>query len=429
VWFNGSAQSPFLFDRSWGGMVMCGCNYNGDSHGCNNAYPDCPALVDMGQNFGAGFYNDHHYHFGYIIYAAAVVCKFNHVWCKKYHEHITLLIRDIANPSKDDPFFPTFRHKDWYLGFSWASGIVTIGGVPYPNGRNQESSSEAISAYEAVALYGEVTAQVFEISDSDSEQYESSQRMRDMGRLLLATEIRSAKTYWHVQDRQFPQPITSSTQPSTVTPLVSRIYPDEYKEALKINKDIDKAEKLLKRDAKETRLTLEELKNNIELPVSERKWVEQNTLNKASEEAAADYTPEELQQIQAEWISAVEKGVPEVSEFKFKLGDEDVSYKITEDEQKQLVDKMKSFNAESYLLERGWLNENGSPNIKKITEDVYILENNEKIFRSGWTQAKEKAKMDLISKDIKNINLDRSPETFDAKGSNPYSFGDYVLGL
>jgi len=99
------------------------------------------------------------------------------------------------------------------------------------------------------------------------------------------------------------------------------IYPDEYKEALKINKDIDKAEKLLKRDAKETRVTLEELKNNIELPVSERRWVEQNTLNKASEEASADYTPEELQQIQADWISAVEKGVPEVSEFKLKLGD------------------------------------------------------------------------------------------------------------
>jgi hypothetical protein len=207
------------------------------------------------------------------------------------------------------------------------------------------------------------------------------------------------------------------------------IYPDEYKEAVKINKEIDKAEKLLKRDAKETRVTLEELKNNIELPVSERKWVEQNTLNKASEGAPESYTPEELQQIQAEWISAVEKGVPEVSEFKFKLGDEDVSYKITEDEQKQLVDKMKGFNAENYLLERGWLNQDGSPNVKKITEDVYILENNEKIFRSGWTQAKEKAKMDLISKDIKNINLDRSPETFDAKGSNPYSFGDYVLGL
>lgn len=225
VWFNGAAESLFLYDRSWGGMVMCGCNFNGDTNSCNNAYPDCPALTDMGQNFGAGFYNDHHYHFGYIIYAAAVVCKFNHAWCKKYHEHVSLLIRDIANPSKDDPFFPTFRHKDWYLGFSWASGIVTIQGNPYPNGRNQESSSEAISAYEAVALYGDVSAKAF--SGVDSEKYGSALRMRDMGRLLLATEVRSARTYWHVQDRQFPAP--NSKNSLTTVPIVSRIYPDEYK--------------------------------------------------------------------------------------------------------------------------------------------------------------------------------------------------------
>lgn len=32
---------------------------------------------------------------------------------------------------------------------------MTIGGKPYPNGRNQESVSEAISAYEGVALYGD----------------------------------------------------------------------------------------------------------------------------------------------------------------------------------------------------------------------------------------------------------------------------------
>lgn len=207
------------------------------------------------------------------------------------------------------------------------------------------------------------------------------------------------------------------------------IYPDEYKDALKINKEIDKAEKLLKRDAKETRIILEDLKNNISLPVSERRTVEKDTVSTENVEASAEYTQEELKKIQADWISAVEKGVPEVSEFKFKLGDEDVSYKITEDEQKQLVDKMKGFNAESYLLDRGWLNQDGTPNIKKITEDVYILENNEKIFRSGWTQAKEKAKMDIISKDIKNINLTQSPNTVDAQGSNQYSFGDYVLGL
>eukprot|EP00599_Poterioochromonas_sp_BG-1_P009041 CAMPEP_0173139988 /NCGR_PEP_ID=MMETSP1105-20130129/4598_1 /TAXON_ID=2985 /ORGANISM="Ochromonas sp., Strain BG-1" /LENGTH=938 /DNA_ID=CAMNT_0014052849 /DNA_START=75 /DNA_END=2891 /DNA_ORIENTATION=+ len=218
IWINGRAQSPFLYDRSWGGLVMCGCDYTyEDMWGhCRNSYPSCPALEDMGQNFGAGFYNDHHYHFGYHIYAAAVVSKFDAVWGRKWHQHVLLLIRDIANPSNDDIYFPTWRHKDWYVGFSWASGVVTIGGRPYPNGRNQESVSEAIAAYEAVAMYGDVMSDVFFGSNTaeDLVLYDTALRTRDMGRLLMCTEIRSAKTYWHVQERG--------------TPGVSRIYPDVY---------------------------------------------------------------------------------------------------------------------------------------------------------------------------------------------------------
>ena len=98
------------------GMVMCGCDYYyEDGHGgCRNSYPNCPALTDAGQNFGAGFYNDHHFHFGYHIYAAAVVSKYDPEWGRKYHEHVLLLVRDIANPSDEDQFFPKWRHKDWY---------------------------------------------------------------------------------------------------------------------------------------------------------------------------------------------------------------------------------------------------------------------------------------------------------------------------
>ncbi|RYG65845.1 hypothetical protein EON64_11075, partial [archaeon] len=160
VWLNGSAESPFIYDRAWGGMVTCGCNYHWDEEtrigSCWNRYPDCPALTDPGQNFGAGFYNDHHYHYGYHIYAAAVASKFDNNWARTFHQQVLLLIRDIANPSDEDPFFPTWRHKDWYLGFSWASGIVMHLNKPFPNGRNQESVSEAIAAYEAVAMYGDV---------------------------------------------------------------------------------------------------------------------------------------------------------------------------------------------------------------------------------------------------------------------------------
>lgn len=218
IWLNGSAQSMFLYDNAWGGLVMCGCDY-GYENGvgfCRNRWPNCPALVDQGHNFGGGFYNDHHFHFGYHIYAAAVLSKFDAVWGRNWHEHVLLLIRDIANPSNDDRFFPTWRHKDWYLGFSWASGVVTIQNQPYPNGRNQESVSESIAAYEAVALYGDVMSEIFFYSDREEDKIlrENAFRIRDIGRLLMATEARSAKTYWQVR--------------APNTPGVSRIYPDVY---------------------------------------------------------------------------------------------------------------------------------------------------------------------------------------------------------
>jgi endo-1,3(4)-beta-glucanase len=117
IWYKPYAGSPLLYDRAWGGMVTCGCDYDYDKVDkrgyCRNAYPNCPALTDFGQNFGQGYYNDHHYHFGYHIYASAVVAKFNETWGRDYHQHVMLLVRDIVNPSDDDEFFPQWRHKDW----------------------------------------------------------------------------------------------------------------------------------------------------------------------------------------------------------------------------------------------------------------------------------------------------------------------------
>jgi endoglucanase Acf2 len=57
----------------------------------------------------------------------------NVIFCRHFH-----------SPSIKDSYFPTYRMKDWYLGNSWAGGIA----MAYPNGRNQESSSESIAAYE-----------------------------------------------------------------------------------------------------------------------------------------------------------------------------------------------------------------------------------------------------------------------------------------
>lgn len=184
---NSKAQ-PMMYDQTWGGLLSCGCDYD-DCGGkciphCDNLDQTgspitCPEMLDKGSNFGTGWYNDHHFHYGYFIYAFAVVGKFFPEWIQQYKEHTMLFVRDFANPDPDDLYFPRWRHKDWYAGFSWASGFS----MTYINGRNQESSSEAVNAYYAIYLYG------LALHDEN---------IQTLGLALTAHEIRGAQTYWQI---------------------------------------------------------------------------------------------------------------------------------------------------------------------------------------------------------------------------------------
>jgi endo-1,3(4)-beta-glucanase len=194
VWINGTAETPFVYDSHWGGVISCGCQFDSKTSACSNQFPECPSIQDPGMNFGNGFYNDHHFHYGYHIYAAATVSHFDNDWGRKHFEQVLYLVRDIANPSEDDVYFPKCRQKDWYQGNSWASGVVR----PFPNGRNQESSSEAIAAYEAVSLFGNEMMTAWN-NERNTKNAEVAARIRDIGRLLTATEIRAADYYWHVR--------------------------------------------------------------------------------------------------------------------------------------------------------------------------------------------------------------------------------------
>ena len=62
VWINGTAETPLVYDTSWGGVVSCGCYMEEEE--CINRYPNCPGFSDPGLNFGNAFYNDHHFHYG-----------------------------------------------------------------------------------------------------------------------------------------------------------------------------------------------------------------------------------------------------------------------------------------------------------------------------------------------------------------------------
>ncbi|KAG6617055.1 putative endo-1,3(4)-beta-glucanase [Phytophthora cinnamomi] len=161
-WMLGQNGDHFVYDRSWGGL----CSLNGLKG------------VFWMTDFGNGWYNDHHFHYGYFLYAVAVVGKFRPDFVKTHRTAVMSIVRDIASPDQSDTYFPFTRHFSWFDSHSFASGVYTLDG-----GKSQESVSEAINAYYGVYLVGKS----FKVPEVER-----------MGHLLLAMEIRGALTYWQM---------------------------------------------------------------------------------------------------------------------------------------------------------------------------------------------------------------------------------------
>jgi len=91
---------------------------------------------------------------------------------------VTAFARDIGNPSTADPYFTIARCRDWFAGHSWASGIANGAGS-----RDQESTGEAINGYYGLILFADI------LGNAD---------VKNWARLLWATEVDGAQTYWHL---------------------------------------------------------------------------------------------------------------------------------------------------------------------------------------------------------------------------------------
>ena len=144
------------------------------------------------QDFGNAFYNDHHLQYGYWAYMAAALARKDPAWVTQYGAKIMDILRDIGNPSSQDPYFTKHRMIDWYDGNSWANGMYDAGA-----GRNQESSSEAANAWYGMYLYGMAT---------------NNENIKNTGRLMLASEIRAAHYYYHIDPNNtvYPPSYTNS---------------------------------------------------------------------------------------------------------------------------------------------------------------------------------------------------------------------------
>ncbi len=129
--------------------------------------------------------NDHHFHYGYFISAAAAIEQFQPGWASQWGPMINMLINDAANPDRTNTLFPFLRHFSPYAGHAFATGLLNA----EPHGNNQESSSEAMNFNASLIHWGELTG--------DAE-------IRDLGIYLYSTEQTAIEEYWFdMSDRNF----------------------------------------------------------------------------------------------------------------------------------------------------------------------------------------------------------------------------------
>jgi endo-1,3(4)-beta-glucanase len=158
--------------------------YSGDSEYPYYLYytPEWGALHGDGGNHGmAKWLSDHHYLWGYYIYASAILASYDKEFLNDYGGMVEHMIRDMGSPSRNDSMYPYMRAFDPYEGVSWAGGY----GDNY-NGNNQEATAEALFAYAGEYLWGVVT---------------NNKAYRDAGIWVYTLESNSTLQYWFDYDQ------------------------------------------------------------------------------------------------------------------------------------------------------------------------------------------------------------------------------------
>lgn len=145
--------------------------------------------------------NDHHFHWGYFIHAAAFLEQYLPGWAEEWGEMISLLVRDAASPDRNDSKFPFLRNFNPYSGHCWANGFAT-----FPQGNDQESTSESMQFNSALIHWGTITG---------------NDEIRDLGIYLYTTEQTAIEEYWFdMYERNF--------KPTQQYSLVSRVWGNSY---------------------------------------------------------------------------------------------------------------------------------------------------------------------------------------------------------
>lgn len=132
-------------------------------------------VVGLAPSFGSEEYNDHHFHYGYFLYAAGTLAADDPELAEEIAPVMDALAADIASDAVTE-VVPVRRMFDAYASHSWASGTS-----PFADGNNQESSSEATTAWAGLQLWARARG---------------DEALADHAAWMHAHEALAARTYW-----------------------------------------------------------------------------------------------------------------------------------------------------------------------------------------------------------------------------------------
>ena len=159
-WFkyDGESDDRFLYyNNTWGAVYT-----NNSDFGVNDRL------------------TDHHFTFGYFVYASSVLSMYDSSFLDQYQSTIALLNNNYFNIDRNNTSFPYMRNFDSYNGHSWSDGFGNA-----RDGNNQESTGEALNAYTGSYLFGLAT---------------NNQELVDASIYAFTTELYSVKQYWFDYD-------------------------------------------------------------------------------------------------------------------------------------------------------------------------------------------------------------------------------------
>jgi hypothetical protein len=219
--------------------------------------------------------------------------------------------------------------------------------------------------------------------------------------------------------------------------FTSRFSVDDYvdkslmsdEELAQHNKKIEKASKALARELKKevgvAKNYLSEMKQEISFP---------DILSQV-QNTQAQVDPEEVlnqflqsqevednklyEQARQQYVSSLSEGLKQFDGFNVSYKDEDVQfdgkYSLTPEEKAGLTNSLQQFDLEEFYGARYY--KDGKYDTKQLAEDVYFLQNRDKIVNSLITQAVSKSKADLL-KAMKNIDFNDAPRVGATASSN-----------